>query len=210
MKIAIFGSTGMGGRAVPPKAVARGHEVTLLMRTRPAPGAVPGDARVVIGDARDLGAVADALTGVDAVIQYLGVGGLGDGKPNDLIPDATRVILDQMARQKISRLVCASNVGVPGSGAVFLSKVLVPIAARKLIPIIKAKVKMEAMLRASSADWTAVRLAALTEKPDRGKLRVSAQGKSQGFTITTGDAADFMLDIIEKRQFLRAAVAISN
>lgn len=210
MKIAIFGSTGMGGRAVLPKLLARGHEATLLMRSHPRPDGLPQGVRVVPGDARDAAAVGDTLTGVDAVIQYLGVGGLGDGRPNDLVPDATRVILDQMAQRGVSRLVCASNVGVPGSGAVFLSKVLVPIAARKLIPILKAKIRMEAMLRDSSADWTAVRLPALTEKPERGRIRVSAEGKSQGFTVTTGDAADFMLDIIEKRQFLRAAVSIAN
>lgn len=210
MKITLFGSTGMGGRAALHKAVERGHEVTVLMRRSPEPAAVPAKVRIVIGDARDAGAVGDALTGADAAIQYLGVGGMGDGKPNDLVPDATEVILSQMQRQEISRIVCASNIGVPGSGAFLFRKVLVPIAARKLIPILKAKVKMEGILRASGADWTAVRLAALNEKPDWGKVRMSDVGITQGYTITTGDAADFMLDIIEKRQHLRATVAISN
>jgi putative NADH-flavin reductase len=200
----------MGGKAVLRKAVERGHEVTLLMRSSPAAGTVHDKVRVVIGDARDGKAVGKALEGSAAVVQYLGVGGMGDGKPNDLVPEATKVILDEMNRQKIKRIVCASNIGVPGSGAFLFTKVLVPIAARKLIPILKAKVKMEAILRASSVDWTAVRLAALNEKPDRGKLRVSDEGITQGYTITTGDAANFMLDIIENRQHLRAAVAISN
>ena len=200
----------MGGRAVLRKALDRGHDITLLMRSTPAKGAMPENVRIIIGDARDAAAVGEALADVDVVIQYLGVGGMGDGKPNDLVPEATNVILDQMQQQKISRIVCASNIGVPGSGAFLFTKVLVPIAARKLIPILKAKVKMEAMLRASSAEWTAVRLAALNEKPDRGTLRIGDTGITQGYTITTGDAADFMLDIIEKRQHLRAAVAISN
>jgi putative NADH-flavin reductase len=69
---------------------------------------------------------------------------------------------------------------------------------------------MEAILHASAADWTAVRLPALNEKPDRNTLRVSDKGLMQGWSITTGDAADFMLDIIEKPQHLRKAVAISN
>lgn len=200
----------MGGKAVLRKAVERGHEVTVLMRSSPAAGIVHDKVRVVIGDARNWVAVGKALEGSAAVIQYLGVGGMGDGKPNDLVPEATKVILDEMNRQKIKRIVCASNIGVPGSGAFLFTKVLVPIAARKLIPILGAKAKMEAILRASSVDWTAVRLAALNEKPDRGKLRVSDKGITQGYTITTGDAANFMLDIIEKQQHLRAVVAISN
>lgn len=210
MKVTLFGSTGMGGKAVLRKAVERGHEVTVLMRSSPAAGIVHDKVRVVIGDARDGVAVGKALEGCEAVVQYLGVGGMGDGKPNDLVPEATKVILDEMNRQKIKRIVCASNIGVPGSGAFLFTKVLVPIAARKLIPILKAKVKMETILRASGVDWTAVRLAALNEKPDRGKLRVSDKGITQGYTITTGDAANFMLDIIEKQQHLRAVVAISN
>lgn len=210
MKIALFGSTGMAGKAVLRKALERGHEVTLLLRSRASTAALAANVRVVIGDALDTVAVGQALQGVEAIIQTLGVGGMGDGRPNDLVADATRIILDQMQQQEISRIICASNIGVPGSGAFVFSKILVPIAARKLIPILHAKVRMEAILQASTAQWTAVRLATLNEKPDRKKLRISAEGITQGYTITTGDAADFMLDIIEKRQHLRKVVAISN
>jgi uncharacterized protein YbjT (DUF2867 family) len=210
MKIALFGSTGMAGKALLRKALERGHDVTLLLRSGAPAAALPATVRVVIGDALDTLVVGQALHGVEAVIQTLGVGGMGDGRTNDLVADATRIILDQMQQQKISRIICASNIGVPGSGAFVFSKILVPIAARKLIPILKAKVKMEAMLQASTADWTAVRLAALNEKPDRNKLRISSEGITQGYTITTGDAANFMLDILERRQHFRKAVAISN
>ena len=113
----------MGGKAVLRKAVERGHEVTVLMRSSTAAGIVHDKVRVVIGDARDGVAVGKALEGCEAVVQYLGVGGMGDGKPNDLVPEATKVILDEMNRQKIKRIVCASNIGVPGSGAFLFTKV---------------------------------------------------------------------------------------
>ena len=150
------------------------------------------------------------IKGADAVVQCLGVGGLGDGKPNDLVPEATRLIVEDMKAQGMSRLVCASNIGVPGSGALFLRWVLVPLFARKLIPIVDAKIKMEAILVASGLDWTAVRLAALTEKPARNKSRVSAEGRATDVTVPRADSAAFMLDIIEKKQFAARAVAISN
>lgn len=207
MKLALFGSTGMLGRAVLAKATARGHELTILVRS---PMAAQAGLRVVVGDARDPGAVRETLSGAEAVVQCLGVGGLGDGKPNDLVPDATRLIVDAMKAQGTRRLVCASNIGVPGSGALFLRWVLVPLFARKLLPILAAKIKMEAILIASGLDWTAVRLAALTAKPARPKLKVSQEGRATGLTITTADAADFMLDIVEKKQFAAKAVAISN
>lgn len=207
MKLALFGSTGMLGKAVLAKAIARGHEVTLLARSPPT---APGGVRVVVGDARDPSAVRDALRGVDAVVQCLGVGGMGDGKPNDLVPEATGLIAAEMKAQNIGRLVCASNIGIPGSGALLFRWLLVPLLARKLLPILDAKIKMEAILRATNLDWTAVRLAALNEKQERGGLRISPKGRTTGYTITTGDAAGFILDIIEKKQFAATAVAIAN
>lgn len=207
MKLALFGSTGMLGKAVLAAALARGHAVSILVRSaKPA----ENDVRAVVGDARDPNAIRETITGAEAVIQCLGVGGLGDGKPNDLVPVATRLILQEMEGQGMRRLVCASNVGVPGSGAPFLRWVLVPLFARKLLPILAAKIEMEANLRESGLDWTAVRLPALNEKPLRNRVKVSPEGRATGYNITIADAAAFMLDIIEKQQFAAKAVAISN
>ncbi len=210
MNLALFGATGPSGKAVLSEALRRGHQVAVLARD---PARLPqgrAGLRIVPGDARDAAAVAETLRGADAVVQTLGVGGLGTGKPDDLVPVATRLILDAMRAQGIRRIVCASNIGVPGSGAYFTRFVLVPLVARKLIPIIASKVEMETVLRQSDADWTAVRLAALTEKPAKGRLKVSETGKGPGMFLTTADAAGFMLDIIEKPAFLRQAVAIAN
>lgn len=165
---------------------------------------------VVIGDVRDPAAVRATISGSDAVIQCLGVGGLGDGRPNSLVPDATALILEEMKAAGQRRIVCMGNVGVPGSGAEFLRFVIVPLLARKLIPIVASKIQMEAILRASDVDWTVVRLPALTERPDRKHVKVSAKGRAVGLTVTIGDAADFMLDIIENQQFFAAPVSIAN
>ena len=185
----------MGGKAALAKALQRGHQVTILVRK---PVEAPAGVRVVVGDVRDRVSVREALTGSDAVLQCLGVGGMGDGRPNSLVPDATALILDEMKAANLRRLVCMGNVGVPGSGAYLIRFVVAPLLARKLLPILASKVKMEAILRASGVDWTVVR------------IKISAVGRAPGMSITTGDAADFMLDIIEKRQFLGAAVSIAN
>ncbi len=197
----------MGGRAALTKAVARGHQVTVLLRkATPTPPGV----RVVIGDARDPAAVRDALSGADAVLQCLGVGGMGDGRPNSLVTDATSLIIAEMKTAGLRRLVCMGNVGVPGSGAHLIRLLVAPLLARKLLPILASKVKMEAILRSCDLDWTVVRMPVLTEKPDRKRIKISPAGRAMGMSITTGDAADFMLDIIERRQFFGAAVSVAN
>lgn len=197
----------MGGKAALAKAVQRGHQVTILVRR---PVEAPAGVRVVVGDVRDRTSVREALGGADAVLQCLGVGGMGDGRPNSLVPDATALILDEMKAAGLRRLVCMGNVGVPGSGAFLIRFVLAPLLARKLLPILASKIKMEAILRASGVDWTVVRMPVMTEKPDQKRIRISPEGRAPGMSITTGDAADFMLDIIETRQFLGAAVSIAN
>lgn len=135
---------------------------------------------------------------------------MGDGRPNNLVPDATGLIIAAMKAHGIARLVCASNMGLPGSRAFLFRRILVPLFAPKLPPILDAKVAMEALLRDSGLQWTAVRLPALKENPVKDHVKISAEGYATGYSITTGDAADFMLDIIERRQFVGAAVGISN
>ncbi len=210
MNLVVLGSTGKGGRAVLARALERGHRVAVLARSQASADQALAGATVVRGDARDPSAIGEVLQGADAVVQYLGVGGLGDGKPNDLIPDATHVLIAQMQAQGVRRLVCASNMGVPGSRAFLFRYVLVPLLARKLLPILDAKVKMEALLQGCPLEWTAVRLPVLMDKPDKGTLKVDASGRATGYAITTGDAAGFMLDIIQQRQFIGTAVGISN
>ncbi|MFT4261808.1 MAG: NAD(P)H-binding protein [Nocardioides sp.] len=210
MRLAIFGSTGMGGGAAVAKALDRGLEVTVLARSEASAAKAPPGVRVVRGDALDPVAIAEALDGVDAVIQYLGVGGLGDGRPNDLVPSATRLIVEEMRARGIERIVCASNMGLPDSGAFVFRRVLVPLFARRLPPILDAKVEMEAVLAASGLRWTAVRLPALKRGPDRRTLKTDATGRATGYSIAVGDAADFMLDIIQTPAYVGSAVGISN
>ncbi|TCJ97480.1 putative NADH-flavin reductase [Nocardia alba] len=210
MKLVVFGSTGMGGSAAVAAGLERGHDVTVLARSQASADKAPPGVRVVRGDALDPAAVARTLDGADAVIQYLGVGGLGDGKPNDFVPDATRVIIEEMRAHRIERLVCASNMGLPGSGAFLFRRVLVPLFARRLPPILDAKVVMEARLADSELAWTAVRLPALKAGAAKGTVKVDPTGRATGYAITCADAADFMLDSIEQRRHLRTAVGVSN
>lgn len=207
VKVTIFGATGKGGRAVLAKAVARGYEVTILVRRAIQ---APAGVRVIVGDVRNRASIREALSGSDAVLQCLGVGGLGDGRPNSLVPDATRLIIDEMKAAGLRRLVCMGNVGVPGSGAYLIRFLVAPLLARKLRPILAAKIKMEAILRACDLDWTVVRMPVLTERPDRKRIKISPEGRATGISITTGDAANFMLDIIDKRQFFGSAVSVAN
>jgi uncharacterized protein YbjT (DUF2867 family) len=112
----------------------------------------------VVGDALDPVAVRWALAGADAVLHCVGVVGLGDGRPSTLVSESVRLTVDSMEESGIARLVCLSNIGAGGSGSRLFRRAVVPLALRRLVPIIEDKYRMEAILSASSLDWTAVRL----------------------------------------------------
>jgi putative NADH-flavin reductase len=69
------------------------------------------------GDALEMATVRRALTGVDAVIQSLGVS-VGPEiilKPTQLFSTATRVLVTAMEEAQIKRLICVT--GLPQGGA---------------------------------------------------------------------------------------------
>ena len=125
MLLLVTGGAGFVGSHVVERLLAAGHGVRVLDALAPAVHAVapslPDGVELVVGDVRDAGTVAAALTGVDAVSHQAAMVGLGvdlDDLPgyvasNDL---GTAVLLAEAARAGIRRLVLASSMVVYGEG----------------------------------------------------------------------------------------------
>jgi dTDP-L-rhamnose 4-epimerase len=115
MRVLVTGSAGFIGSHIVEALVARGHEVRGL-DLRPTDRA-GGET----GDIRDHAAVAACLAGVDAVCHQAGMVGLGVDV-NDLPAYAsantlgTAVLLAEMAKAGVTRLVLASSMVVYGEG----------------------------------------------------------------------------------------------
>ncbi|CAN8178479.1 unnamed protein product, partial [Coccothraustes coccothraustes] len=103
MKIAIFGATGRTGRVTLGLALEQGFEVTVLVRdpSRLPPG--PSPTRVVVGDARDPRAVAEAVKGQEGVLILLGTG--NDLSPTTVMSEGTKTILEAMAEHGVPKVV---------------------------------------------------------------------------------------------------------
>ena len=93
MKVTIFGATGFSGQAILSETIRQGHEVTVLVRDASKVHIKHKNLTIVEGNVLDSTVVASVLHNQEAVIQCLGVGGKGDGKPSTLISDATTVAL---------------------------------------------------------------------------------------------------------------------
>ena len=125
MRVLVTGGAGFIGSHVVERLLAAGHGVRVLdalpADVHPVPPELPDAAEVVTADIGDAPAVADALSGVDAVCHQAAMVGLGvdlDDLPayvrsNDL---GTAVVLAEMARAQTTRLVLASSMVVYGEG----------------------------------------------------------------------------------------------
>ncbi len=102
-----------------------------------------------------------------------------------------------------------SNVGAGGSGTWLANRLVIPLFLRWLKPIIADKDRMEAALRASEAEWVSVRLPNIVEGPER-PVRISADGRGIGLSITAASAARFLLARSSGEDFLRETPSVSN
>ncbi len=213
MKVTIFGATGFSGQAILAEALKQGYEVTILVRVASKVQIKHNNLTVVEGNVLDPQTVASTLHHQDAVIQCLGVGGKGDGKPTTFISDATKVIADEMQKQNIKRLIAMSNVGAGNSIAFqpwFFTKIILPYFMKWLKVIIEDKNRMEPIIMNSNLDWTIVRCPNIIDKPAKGSCNATLDGKGLKLSITLPDLSKFMVDQLTEKNFNKQAPCVSN
>ena len=213
MKVVIFGATGFSGKAILTEAIKQNHEVTVLVRDASKIQIRHKNLNIIEGNVLNPEIVASVLHQQEGVIQCVGVGGKGDGKPNTFVSDATKIIIDEMQRQNIRRLIAMSNVGAGNSIAFlpgFFTKIILPYFMKWLKVIIDDKNRMELLIMNSNMDWTIVRCPNITEKPAKNSCNVSIDGKGLKLSITLPDMAAFMVGQLEHATFIKQAPSISN
>src|SRR6185295_5393985 len=111
MKLAVFGATGNTGREVVKQALAKGHEVSVLVRNADALGELRERVRVVVGDTTaDPARVEGAVQGQEVVVSALGAG--KSFRSGDLIEKSMRAIIPAMQRAGVRRIFVVSACGV--------------------------------------------------------------------------------------------------
>jgi len=213
MKVIIFGATGFSGQDILAEAIKQGHEVTVLVRDASKIKIKHNNIKIVEGNVLEPAVVAFVLQQQEAVIQCLGVGGKGDGKPNTFISDATKIIVDEMQKLNIKRLIAMSNVGAGNSVAFqpwFFTKIILPYFMNWLKVIIEDKNRMESIIMNCNLDWTIVRSPNIVDKPAKGKYNATLDGNGLKLSITLPDLSKFMVDQLKQTNFINQAPCISN
>jgi putative NADH-flavin reductase len=207
-KILVLGSTGGAGRLIVQQALARGHDVTALVRSAEKAMGLDG-AQLIVGDARDEQVLRNAVAGQDVVISALGTAA-SPFREVTLLSDATRALVSAMKAEGVSRLICITGLGAgdsAGHGGFLFDKVIFPLLLRK---VYSDKNRQEAIVRSSGLDWVLVRPSVLNNKPGRGTTRALTDLSTfHGGTIAREDVAQFVLDQVHSNAWLHRVPLIS-
>jgi len=201
MKILVIGATGGTGREVVRQALEKGHHVNALARSAADAAPLLPGADIHEGDARDDVAVAKALAGCDGVISALGTK-MSLLHEETLLSTATRVLIDVMKKQGVTRLVCVTGIGAGdshGHGGFLYDNIVQPLLLKSTY---HDKNRQEAEIRESGLDWTIVRPTNLTDGPATGAIRALTDLTDfHGGSIARADVARFLITELEERRW---------
>jgi putative NADH-flavin reductase len=199
----IGASRGIGLESVK-VALKRGHAVRALARS--ARGISVDDPRLekIPGDALHMATVKRALTGVDVVIQSLGLamGSEGILKRTELFSTATQLLVTAMEEAQVNRLICVTGFGAGDSrrhGGFVYNAAFNLLMGR----MYDDKDVQERIIRRSRLDWVIVRPVILTNGPRTKNYRslLNPRDWTWGF-ISRADVADFVVKQIDSDAFL--------
>lgn len=209
VRLLVFGGTKGVGRLFVQGALDNGHEVTLFARDPPASKTPPQPGlRIIKGDANDKRAVQTAVPGHDAVLVSLGPS--GTERFQHFIGPATAWIVEAMEKEGVPRLLFMSGLGVGESrrdAPGFMRWFVVPLLLR---PTFTDRADAEEHVKRSRVDWTIVRPLYLTDDPPTGRWNATPIMKAVRDGIPRADVAQFLLDELNRREYVRRAVALET
>ncbi|RYH02360.1 NAD-dependent epimerase/dehydratase family protein [Salipiger sp. IMCC34102] len=209
MKLAVFGAKGAVGRKLIDQALAKGHEIVALEPTwddaEPPAGVTPQTCDVLKDD------IGPHLEGCDAVLSCLGVGNAVGTllDPPPLYTRGTSNILAGMHKAGVSRVVVISATFVAARDRGPLHFRVPAMAA--LHNVIEQMAEMEALLRASDTEWTAVRPGWMMDGPPTDDYVVTPDVIPQDLIrARMADVAQLMLACVEEGIWIRQTPALAR
>ncbi|MGB6511738.1 MAG: SDR family oxidoreductase [Mycobacterium sp.] len=170
-RIVVIGGHGKVALHLARTLTERGDEVTSVFRNPDhADDVAATGSRPLVADIEtlDTAALADLLTGRDAVVFSAGAGGGDPARTYAVDRDAAIRVIDAARQAGVRRFVMVSYFGAGPDHGVSQDNSFFPYA--------EAKAAADAHLRASDLDWTVLGPGRLTLEPATGRIAVGAAG----------------------------------
>jgi putative NADH-flavin reductase len=207
MNVSLYGATGNAGARILKELLARGHQVTAIVRD-PAKLQPQSGLTVRKGDLSDVAQIAEALRGTEAVISAYGP---GLNSPGELVGATERLVagLKQAGVQRLLMVGGAGSLEV-APGVQLIDSGYLP---EEWKPIALAHRDALEILKASDLDWTSLCPAGYFEPGVRtgvfrlGKDNLVANEKGES-RISMEDYAIAMVDELEKHAHPRQRFSV--
>ncbi|GLQ97220.1 NAD(P)-dependent oxidoreductase [Dyella mobilis] len=212
MKLVLFGATGHIGHAILDEALARGHDVTAVVREASRLAQQHERLHVVVGDLAQPASWLAAAKGANAVIAAVSARRNGH---EETLPDAAKTLLETLPGAGVKRLLWVGGAGSleTAPGVKVIDDPNFPAAWKSEA---QAQARALEVFRTSKADidWTYISPAAMIEDSERtGRYRVGGDqlltdghGKSH---ISVADYAIALLDRLDKHDALRQRITVA-
>lgn len=208
MKILVCGASGAIGQRVTEAALRAGHQVRAFVRD-PAKAPAGAQVEVAIGDVTDGAAIERAVSGVEAVVWAIGP---SSNTPHEVAvaQSGAQNLVRAMGSHGVRRLVAISGAGITVRdehkplGGRLLSAVVRLIVRH----VVAAKQREYEIFSNADLDWTLVRPPRVVPGPPTGQVHAGPSLASR--TVTDGDLAQFMVEVLASGSHMRDAPFVSS
>jgi putative NADH-flavin reductase len=211
MKITVFGASGSIGRLLVMRALDKNYSVDVYVRNPEKITISNRNLKFIKGELNETEKIQKAVSGADAVISTLRPPLVRkyDGTP---VLDGHKNIIRAMQSENVTRFITLATLSVKFSEDIISAATLIPrITARLLFPYACREIKETGReVESSDLDWTIVRIIAPKDIPATGKVIVSFGEKRIGWPISRMDVAEFMLNMVEDKKYIRSMPIIGS
>ena len=209
MNLIVFGATGMVGKQLVQQALYGGHHVKAFGRNVYTTDYLqPDKLQLVQGALFDEGEVYNAIKGCDAVLSAIGGAMDGTDKARTL---GIKNIIKQMQKAAVKRIVAIGGLGVlnANENSLLVDEEDYPPEYK---PVGLEHKKAYELLNESGLDWTFVCPPNIINEGPTGHYVTKANypPEPNNYKINAGDLSMFMLNEMEKNEFVKHRVGISN
>jgi uncharacterized protein len=197
MKLLVLGASGRTGLQAVKRALEKGHEVTAFVRNAKSFSLIHPRLTVIQGDAMGQESVSHAVKGQDAVLSAL------SATENSHRMVFINHIINAMREHKVKRVIAIGGIGA-------LQVYETATFPKEYIDVTQAHIRVLDALQTSRLQFTFVCPPMIPEGERTGNYKTQENYPTQGWSITTGDLADFMVNELEGNKYLGMKVGISN
>ena len=210
-RVLVLGANGPSGRQVVRQALGRGFRVDALTRHPEAFPIQHERLHVIGGDATNADVVDAAVAPSGVVISVIGTA--FTRQPVEVYSASARLVVAAMQRHGKRRLLVVTSAGLTPTSerrdTSVLERALTPLTRRTFGRTVYDDMEqMEAIVSASSLDWTIVRPPGLTDNPGTGYA--AAENWISGAYCARDDLATMLLDQVDDHRYLRRIAAVST